>query len=167
MVKENARWGPRGGHSAERGGGSVDDARRQRVVNRADAIMRTALSAHELLGADDVQLTYVLPGLVQGTLGLIVGSGSSSKSMLTLHVAISVALGQDVFHLFPGFQFTRGRVIFLSLEDARDPLASRYQRLLKALPQDLREAVVSAEEQGWIYVIPQLESVHPAKAAGR
>lgn len=132
-------------------------ARRQKVLERAEAIMRTAVSAEGLIQSDDIQLEYVLPGLVRGTLGLVVGGGSSSKSMLALYLAISVALGRDVFGLFPDHQFKRGRVIFLSLEDARVPLAARYQRLLKGLQPHLQREIVEAEEEGWIHIVPALD----------
>lgn len=135
---------------------------RQRVVSRAEAIMRSALSAQALLQAEDIELEYVLPGLVRGTLGLVVGAGASSKSMLALYSAICVALGRDIFGIFPDHKFSRGRVVFLSLEDARLPLAQRYQRLLRALPQHQREEIIHAEEEGWLYIVPQLEiGLHP------
>jgi RecA-family ATPase len=88
----------------------------------------------------------------------MVGAGASSKSTLALYAAISVALGRDVFGVFPDFSFTRGRVIFLSLEDAKVPLAQRYQRLLRKLPRHLQEQIIEAEDEGWIHVVPQLES---------
>ncbi|WP_424138815.1 AAA family ATPase [Roseomonas chloroacetimidivorans] len=132
-------------------------ARRRRVIDRVEALLLTAVSAEALIQQDDIKLEYVLPGLVRGTLGLIVGGGSSSKSMLALYLAISVALGRDVFGLLPDHEFTRGRVIFLSLEDARVPLAARYQRLLKSLPAHLQREIIDAEEQGWIHIIPALD----------
>lgn len=41
-------------------------------------------------------LDYVLPGLLSGTVGLIVGQGAIGKSMLALQVGLSVATGQPV-----------------------------------------------------------------------
>lgn len=165
----NWRFPQGGGHTYSRestaladGVPTSDEALRQRVTGRAEAIMRSAISAEAVIKGEDIRLEYILPGLVRGTLGLVVGTGASSKSMLALYAAISVALGRDLFGLFPDHEFIRGRVVFLSLEDARLPLAQRYQRLLRSLPQSLQKEIIAAEEEGWLFVVPQLEvGLHP------
>jgi len=98
----------------------LDPAVRERVTNRANLILGTALSARKLLAAAEIVLEYTLPGLVRGTLGLMVGAGASSKSTLALYAAISVALGRDVFGVFPDFAFTVARHEGWPVSDSKD-----------------------------------------------
>lgn len=41
-------------------------------------------------------LDFILPGLLAGTVGLIVGQGAVGKSMLALHIGLGVATGQPI-----------------------------------------------------------------------
>lgn len=166
MDLDSADWHYSQGHhepsSRDSAASKAAEARENRVIARADSILGTALSARTLLTAPDIELEYVLPGLVRGTLGIVVGTGASSKSMLALYMGISVALGRDLFGLFPDHKFQRGRVVFLSLEDAATPLSQRYQRLLKSLPREIAEEIAQAEELRWLCVVPSLEvGLHP------
>jgi RecA-family ATPase len=61
-------------------------------------------------------LDFVLPGLLAGTVGLLVGAGGCGKSMLAAEMACSVAAGADVFGIV-GSTPARGRAVYLSAED--------------------------------------------------
>lgn len=70
-------------------------------------------------------LSFVLPGLLKGTVGFLVGPGSSGKSYLALQTAITKAGGIDCYGLWGAYggdpkEIERGRVIYCSLEDPAD-----------------------------------------------
>jgi RecA-family ATPase len=65
-------------------------------------------------------LDFVLPGLLVGTAGLIVGPGAVGKTFLALQIGIGIALGDDVCAgdggaLFPATQ--SGDVLVILGED--------------------------------------------------
>lgn len=78
-------------------------------------------------------LDFVLPGLLAGSVGLLVAPGSVGKSFLALEFCISIAAGRDVFGLFGGQEFKKGPVCFLSLEDGGAVLHHRLYALREYL----------------------------------
>lgn len=87
-------------------------------------------------------LDFVLPGMVAGTVGLIVGMGSAGKSMLALQIGLSVAAGRDLFGVL-GADPTPGRVVYLSAEDQAPILHHRLFGMAGAIPEDVR-AIIAA-----------------------
>lgn len=79
---------------------------------------------------------FVLPGLLAGTVGLLVAPGSVGKSFLALEFCISIATGRDVFGLFAGQEFKKGPVCFLSLEDGGPVLHHRLYALREYLTDE-------------------------------
>lgn len=77
---------------------------------------------------DPPALDFVLPGLLSGTVGLIVGQGGLGKSMLAMEAAMSVAAGADIFHLF-GQAPARGPVAVIAAEDPEPILRIRLRSL--------------------------------------
>lgn len=81
-------------------------------------------------------LDFVLPGLLAGTPGLIVGPGAAGKTFLALHIAVAVALGQPVCpgeggSLWPAPQ--RGGVGVILGEDPPGVVARRQDALIRGL----------------------------------
>lgn len=88
-------------------------------------------------------LDFVLPGMVAGTVGLIVGMGSAGKSMLAIQIGLSVAAGRDLFGVL-GADPTPGRVVYLSAEDQRPVLHHRLYGMAPAIPEDVRQSIAAA-----------------------
>lgn len=79
-------------------------------------------------------LEFVLPGMLAGTVALLVGPGGVSKSYLALQTAISIALGRDIFHLWSdGKDLKQGKSVVLSLEDTEEVLEVRVHDILHAV----------------------------------
>lgn len=87
-------------------------------------------------------LDFVLPGLLAGTVGLIVGQGSVGKSMLALHIGLSVATG---FPVAGGWWRppSTGPVTILYGEDPPEILQERlyWLRKYRGMPDEDAEAV--------------------------
>lgn len=77
------------------------------------------------------ELDFVLPGLLSGTVGLIVGQGAVGKSMLALHLGFSVATGYPVAGGWWRPAST-GPVTLVYGEDPRDILQERLHWLRKS-----------------------------------
>ncbi|AUJ64618.1 hypothetical protein B9057_10035 [Aestuarium zhoushanense] len=91
------------------------------------------LDVSNVIGTKPKELDFVLPGLLAGTVGLLVAPGSVGKSFLALEFCISIAAGRDVFGLFSGQEFKKGPVCFLSLEDGGAVLHHRLYALREYL----------------------------------
>ena len=66
---------------------------------------------------DDLEdLDFVLPGLLTGTVGVLVSAGGTGKSMLSLGLASCVATGRNLWNLLPAAP-RQGPVIIVSAED--------------------------------------------------
>jgi RecA-family ATPase len=94
------------------------------------------------------QLDFVLPGLVAGTVGMLMAAGGTGKSILALELAIAVAGGPDLLNLGVS---RLGRVLVVAAEDPLHVLAVRLKALAAHLPAQARAAVMSNLE-----VIPTL-----------
>lgn len=73
-------------------------------------------------------LDFVLPGLVAGTVGVVVSPGGVGKSMLMLESALSIGIGEDVGGIW-GEAPHRGRVLYLAGEDPKEVLERRLHAL--------------------------------------
>ncbi|WP_133489641.1 helicase RepA family protein [Aliiroseovarius marinus] len=94
------------------------------------------LDVSNVIGTKPKELDFVLPGLLAGTVGLLVAPGSVGKSFLALEFCISIAAGRDVFGLFSGQEFKKGPVCFLSLEDGGAVLHHRLYALREYLTDE-------------------------------
>lgn len=88
-------------------------------------------------------LTFILPGLLAGTTGLLIGPGGVSKSMLAMQTALSLSMGRDLWHLWGdgGATLPQGRVVLLNLEDPPAILEHRLHDIGEALRPDEHAAV--------------------------
>jgi RecA-family ATPase len=85
------------------------------------------------LAAPPPPLDFVLPGLLAGTMGVLVSPGGAGKSMLALAMAVSVAAGRDVWNVV-GEDPKAGPVIVVSAEDPSVILARRLHALRDSAP---------------------------------
>ncbi|MFC6499716.1 AAA family ATPase [Gemmobacter lanyuensis] len=84
---------------------------------------------------------FVLPGLVAGSLGVVVAPGGVGKSMLMLQTAISIALGRDVYGIWSdgaACGIKSGPVILAMVEDAASIVKDRLHNACRSIDdQDL------------------------------
>jgi hypothetical protein len=73
-------------------------------------------------------LDFVLPGLVRGTVGLMVSPGGAGKSMFLLQGALHIATGRDTLGLG---QVATGRVVIFSGEDTAEALHHRLYAMYR------------------------------------
>lgn len=73
-------------------------------------------------------LDFVLPGLLSGTVGVIVSPGGTGKSMLMLESAIAIGIGEDFLSLWGQTPY-RGRVVYVAAEDPREVIERRLHAL--------------------------------------
>jgi hypothetical protein len=79
-------------------------------------------------------LDFVIPGLVSGTVGSIVGTGGTGKSWFALQIAAAVA-GADTLATAPA----TGRVLYVASEDPPSVLHQRIHTLAARLNQSQRD----------------------------
>jgi RecA-family ATPase len=104
-----------------------------------------------LLAAPPPALDFVMPGLLAGTLGVLVSPGGVGKSMLALTMALSIAAGRDAWQLL-GEDPAPGPVLVVSAEDPAEILARRLHALRDSAPG--------------LFTVPMLERLHLKAAHG-
>jgi RecA-family ATPase len=106
-----------------------------------------------LEAAEPPHFDFVLPGMLAGTVGMIVGRGAVGKSFLALHIGISVALGKPACTgmgdaLWPAP--ASGPVAIVMGEDIPDVVHYRLHELRAALsPDDLAQIDEELDVQSW------------------
>ncbi|WP_162084515.1 helicase RepA family protein [Sulfuriferula nivalis] len=81
-------------------------------------------------------LDFVLPGLLAGSVGLLVASGGTGKSFLALDIAISQVIGRPVADgLFPSTN--QHKVVYLAGEESDRLLAERLRCMLTKREREL------------------------------
>lgn len=86
-------------------------------------------------------LDFIVPGLLKGTIGLLIGAGSSGKSVFALQLAASVAGAGNLLGINTGKQ--PRKVFYVSLEDPHDIIIRRLNELGKHINPVLREVMFS------------------------
>lgn len=98
----------------------------------------TPLDLHWALQGALPPLDFVLPGLLPGSLGLIVAPGDTGKTYLALDMAIAQAIGRPVAGgLFPAL--TAAKVVFLAGEESDRLLAERLRGMVDLAERSLPE----------------------------
>jgi len=92
------------------------------------------LDVGSMLDDEPAELDFVLPGLLAGTVGMLVSAGATGKTMLAHQLAVLVACGLDTLHLEGRFEL--GRVVYLTAEDPAPVL----HRRLHAIGQHITNA---------------------------
>jgi len=95
-------------------------------INHIDKFPRVTLQQ----ASSQPKLDFVLPGLLAGSVGLVVGAGAVGKSYLALHIGLSVATGRSVSQGLwePS---TIGNVALIFGEDQPDIIQERLYWLRK------------------------------------
>jgi RecA-family ATPase len=88
------------------------------------------------------RLDFVLPGLLVGSVGLIVGQGAVGKTFLALHIGIGISLGRPIAEhngeaLWPAQ--SSGKVAVILGEDPPEIVQDRLHSLRAGLQLDARE----------------------------
>lgn len=78
-------------------------------------------------------LSFVLPGLLRATVGAVIGMGGVGKSIWAMQLAVTIAAGVDLVGLKPA----KGRVLYLSAEDAEHVHAQRLKDMTAGAPKGL------------------------------
>ena len=86
------------------------------------------LDLDAVLAAPPPPLDFVLPGILAGTLGVLVSPGGAGKSMLALGLGACVAAGRSMWGLLPADP-EPGVVLVVSAEDPRPVLAHRLHAM--------------------------------------
>lgn len=94
-------------------------------------------------------IDYVIPGLVSGSIAVMVGPGGVSKSMLALQTASVIATGVDHWHLWSatGDPVKPGRVAVFNLEDPGVILDTRIHDIAASIQAHHREQFIDLFDQ--------------------
>lgn len=82
------------------------------------------------------KLDFVLPGLLAGSAGTIVGSGGVGKTMLLMQVATAIATGTSNLHALASSAATPSRVVFIAAEEPADILRLRLKAISRLQNSD-------------------------------
>jgi len=85
---------------------------------------------------DEEDDDFVLFGLAAGDLGVLVGDGGVGKSMFSLQMSASVALGENLTGAYDWQPQQNGRVLYVSGVDTADIVGQRFRDLLEKLNQN-------------------------------
>jgi hypothetical protein len=115
---------------------------------------------------DDLpQLDFVLPGLLSGSVGVIVSAGGVGKSFVTLETMLSIAAGQDLFKIW-NVDPAPGRVVYLNLEDPAIAIRHRLRSLGRHLEDRWEWAGgQNPHERDWSAIEERLD-IYPAVGRG-
>lgn len=88
-------------------------------ANDLEMFVSTRLSFQEAMMNREPVLEFLLPGMLRGTVALLVGPGGTGKSWAMLQTCISVACGLDIWGLWGGAfgVLPKGKVIYIAAED--------------------------------------------------
>lgn len=90
------------------------------------------LDLNKMFNEDAPPPDFVLPGMLSGTVGIIVAAGATGKSMWVLEAAMSIAAGVDFFGIL-GDDPVAGRVTYLCAEDQEPVLHARLRMMALAI----------------------------------
>jgi regulatory protein RepA len=85
-------------------------------------------------------IDYVLPGMVAGTIGALIGPGGLGKSILSLQLASQVAGGPDLLGMG---NMPSGNVLYFPAEDPRSTIEQRLHALGAHLNEAQRKVISS------------------------
>lgn len=156
MTTENEHSGPVGGLKAllraadEPTAQELESSKLELEKQAVAEFAKRKMDLRTVFDTEPEPLDMVLPGMVSGTVGMVVGAGSAGKSMWSVQCGMSIACGADLFGLFAGiegFEFRQGRVVYACAEDQHPVLHHRLynmaQRMREADP-DAASAAIDA-----------------------
>ena len=92
------------------------------------ALLRDRIDLRRAFQPDLADLDFALPGLMSGTVGVLVSAGGTGKSMLSLGLAACVATGRNLWNLLPRAP-QQGKVIMVSAEDHENLVLHRVRAM--------------------------------------
>lgn len=101
-----------------------------------------ALDMNRALREEPPELDYVIPGMLVGTVGALIGTGGVSKSMLAMQLGAGVAGARDTTRLLDDEYNYPADVIYIALEDREDVLLNRFNAIGKHLDERSHDAMV-------------------------
>lgn len=116
---------------------AIDQQDRDIAKGELDRVLEAVYQPHE----NDIDLTgvhglefpeqefVVDPLIPKGKITLLAGHGGSFKSLLMLFLALCVSIGRE----FSGLNVRKGRVLYYSIEDDRNFVGSRLQKMVAKL----------------------------------
>lgn len=127
----------------------------------AHSPFRAPIDIRALLNKKLPDLDFVLPGLLAGTVGSLIGAGGVGKSMFALQAAHCVACGADLLacgaDLLGLGEQKLGRAVYLSADDDADALHERLHAIGKLLtPEQRKEAGMNLTVLDWSMEAPDL-----------
>lgn len=108
-----------------------DKERAKKIADMSKMVADNSLDLETAM-TTDVELDYVLPGFLRKTVGIMVAPGATGKSYVSLQLAISIALGKDVFGLFDPTdeeEIEQGLVLVINVEDPQEAVHDRFRRM--------------------------------------
>ena len=136
------------------------------------SVFGSPLNIAHLLTNPPPPLDFVLPGLIAGSVGTLIGPGGVGKTMLELQVAVLMATGlghcDPIFGTaaFEGLSTTPQKVVLVAAEESINVL---WQRL-HAIVQSLNQRDVLPDDVSWAELLQRLEQnllLYPVAGARR
>jgi RecA-family ATPase len=108
------------------------------------------------------ELDFVLPGLLSGTVGSLIGAGATYKSTFALQAAVAVIGARNNLNLAIK---RHGKVLYLAADDPKSALIYRLHKLGSLLPNDDRQRV--SEGLSIVSLFGEHTNLFDAKQGGR
>lgn len=108
-------------------------------VEEKSRAAREALRIKIDFEAEPNHLDFVMPGLLAGTVGLIVAPGASGKSFWLLQAALAISSGENI----AGFQVDKsGEVLYINAEDPTEIVQNRLISMGSLLNKEARQKAI-------------------------
>ena len=98
----------------------------------------TAYTAQEIMDMDPSQTTTIVPGIISQGVTLLASKPKIGKSYLCLHIGLGVASGGKVL----GIEVAAQDVLYMALEDKKEDMQQRLQKMLGSAPAPDRLKIV-------------------------
>ena len=96
-----------------------------------------ALDIRGVLNSPPPALDFVLPGLLAGTVGMIVGPGAVGKTTFLIQLAMSLAAGNSIGCGLPFKTETPGKVVLVAAEETASILSHRLHAIHRYVMEEL------------------------------
>jgi regulatory protein RepA len=100
-----------------------------------------ALNIRSVLNNPPPILDFVLPGLLAGTVGMIVGPGAVGKTTFLLQLAMAVAAGNSISCGLPFKTIEPGKVVLVAAEETLSMLSHRLHSIHRCVLAELGDSV--------------------------
>lgn len=131
---------------------SLSKPQRDLTAEEKQAFADTKVSASMMMEHDAPPQDEIVPGFLMGTVGSFIGKGGIGKSFAAAQLALSIAIGTDVFGLFAGkgFKLKAGKVFYVNAEDPVEEVWRRFRCMGRFIQREFGEAE-------WLKLVPLIE----------